>query len=170
MALAIKKVLISDAVDASCVKILENHGVQVTLKSDHTKPELLEAIKSLKVIGRAGTGVDNIDCDAATRQGILVINAPGGNTLSAAELTCAMIITLSREIPAATMSLKGGKWDRKTFMGNELYGKTLAIIGLGRIGKEVALRMQSFGMKTIGFDPIVPKEVAREFGVEKPKS
>lgn len=188
MALAIKKVLISDAVDASCVKILENHGVQVTLKTDHTKPELLEAIQgydglivrsatkvtsdvikaaqSLKVIGRAGTGVDNIDCDAATRQGILVINAPGGNTLSAAELTCAMIITLSREIPAATMSLKGGKWDRKTFMGNELYGKTLAIIGLGRIGKEVALRMQSFGMKTIGFDPIVPKEVSREFGVE----
>lgn len=188
MALAIKKVLISDAVDASCVKILENHGVQVTLKTDHSKPELLEAIQgydglivrsatkvtsdvikagqSLKVIGRAGTGVDNIDCDAATRQGILVINAPGGNTLSAAELTCAMIITLSREIPAATMSLKGGKWDRKTFMGNELYGKTLAIIGLGRIGKEVALRMQSFGMKTIGFDPIVPKEASREFGVE----
>ncbi|EEC01200.1 D-3-phosphoglycerate dehydrogenase, putative, partial [Ixodes scapularis] len=188
MALAIKKVLISDAVDASCVKILENNGVQVTLKTDFTKPELLQAIEgydalivrsatkvtsdvikagqALKVIGRAGTGVDNIDCDAATRQGILVINAPGGNTLSAAELTCAMIVTLSREIPAATMSLKAGKWDRKTFMGNELYGKTLAIVGLGRIGKEVALRMQSFGMKTIGFDPIVPKEVSREFGVE----
>lgn len=188
MALAIKKVLISDSVDASAVKILESHGVQVTLKTDYTKPELLQAIQgydglivrsatkvtsdvikagqSLKVIGRAGTGVDNIDCDAATRQGILVINAPGGNTLSAAELTCAMIVTLSREIPAATMSLKGGKWDRKVFMGNELYGKTLAIIGLGRIGKEVATRMQSFGMKTIGFDPIVPKEVSREFGVE----
>ncbi|KAK8780954.1 hypothetical protein V5799_017704 [Amblyomma americanum] len=233
----IKHSFANDSVDASCVKILENHGVQVTLKTDHTKPELLEAIKrqvwirgysvfllgkvyaaprhvvderyseaacqfsavgavnilrrpafgydglivrsatkvtsdvikagqSLKVIGRAGTGVDNIDCDAATRQGILVINAPGGNTLSAAELTCAMIITLSREIPAATISLKGGKWDRKTFMGNELYGKTLAILGLGRIGKEVATRMQSFGMKTIGFDPIVPKEVSREFGVE----
>uniref|UniRef100_A0A147BVF8 D-3-phosphoglycerate dehydrogenase n=1 Tax=Ixodes ricinus TaxID=34613 RepID=A0A147BVF8_IXORI len=188
MALTIKKVLISDAVDASCVKILENNGVQVTLKTDFTKPELLQAIEgydglivrsatkvtsdvikagqALKVIGRAGTGVDNIDCDAATRQGILVINAPGGNTLSAAELTCAMIVTLSREIPAATMSLKAGKWDRKTFMGNELYGKTLAIVCLGRIGKEVALRMQSFGMKTIGFDPIVPKEVSREFGVE----
>lgn len=188
MSLSIKKVLISDAVDASCVKILEDAGVQVTLKTDFTKPELLQAIKdydalivrsatkvtaeviqagaSLKVIGRAGTGVDNIDCDAATRQGVLVINAPGGNTLSAAELTCAMIITLSREIPAATASLKSGKWDRKTFMGEELFGKTLAIVGLGRIGREVAVRMQSFGMKTIGFDPLVPAEASREFGVE----
>uniref|UniRef100_A0A090XF78 Putative d-3-phosphoglycerate dehydrogenase n=1 Tax=Ixodes ricinus TaxID=34613 RepID=A0A090XF78_IXORI len=189
MALTIKKVLISDAVDASCVKILENNGVQVTLKTDFTKPELLQAIEgydalivrsatkvtsdvikagqALKVIGRAGTGVDNIDCDAATRQGILVINAPGGNTLSAAELTCAMIVTLSREIPAATMSLKAGKWDRKTFMGNELYGKTLATRG-PRKNRQGGCpsAMQSFGMKTIGFDPIVPKEVSREFGVE----
>ncbi|XP_064456721.1 D-3-phosphoglycerate dehydrogenase-like [Ornithodoros turicata] len=188
MALSIKKVLISDAVDASCVEILENNGIQVTLKTDFTKAQLLKEIENydalivrsatkvtsdvieagqkLKVIGRAGTGVDNIDCNAATRQGVLVINAPGGNTVSAAELTCAMVITLSREIPAATSSLKAGKWDRKMFMGNELYGKTLAIVGLGRIGKEVATRMQSFGMKTIGFDPIVPAEVSQEFGVE----
>lgn len=144
----------------------QDYDALIVRSATKVTSDVIKAGQALKVIGRAGTGVDNIDCDAATRQGVLVINAPGGNTLSAAELTCAMIVTLSREIPAATMSLKSGKWDRKTFMGNELYGKTLAIVGLGRIGKEVALRMQSFGMKTIGFDPIVPKEVSREFGVE----
>ncbi|KAH3714868.1 hypothetical protein DPMN_057570 [Dreissena polymorpha] len=94
------------------------------------------------------------------------MNTPGGNTLSAAEHTCALICCLSRDIPNAVATMRAGKWDRKNFMGSELYGKTLGIIGLGRIGKEVALRMQSFGMTTIGYDPIIPGTVSAEFGVE----
>ncbi|GFS43055.1 d-3-phosphoglycerate dehydrogenase, partial [Trichonephila inaurata madagascariensis] len=128
--------------------------------------DIITAGKHLKVIGRAGVGVDNISCETATSQGVLVINAPGGNTLSAAELTCVMICSLSRNIYEAAASLKEGKWDRKKFMANELDGKTLAIIGLGRIGREVAHRMQSFGMKTIGFDPLVPAAESIKFGVE----
>ncbi|XP_054717850.1 D-3-phosphoglycerate dehydrogenase-like [Uloborus diversus] len=188
MALNIQTVLISESVDPSCAKILSENGVKVTTKvglsSEELKNEIqhydglvvrsatkvtadiLAAGKQLKIVGRAGVGVDNIDCDAATKHGVLVINAPGGNTLSAAELTCAMIVSLSRNIVEASASLKSGKWDRKKFMANELLGKTLAIIGLGRIGREVAHRMQSFGMKTIGFDPLVPAEESIKFGVE----
>jgi D-3-phosphoglycerate dehydrogenase len=187
MSLGIKTVLISEPVDPGCARILTENGVQVTTKVGLSKDELIEEIKNydglvvrsatkvtadiiaagkeLKIIGRAGVGVDNIDCDAATKHGVLVINAPGGNTLSAAELTCAMVVSLSRNIPEACASLKSGKWDRKSFMANELLGKTLAIIGLGRIGREVALRMQAFGMVTIGFDPLVPAEESIKFGV-----
>jgi D-3-phosphoglycerate dehydrogenase len=93
-------------------------------------------------------------------------SAPGGNTISAAELTCTMILSLSRHLTQACASLKSGVWDRKSFSGNELLGKTLAIVGLGRIGREVATRMQAFGMKTIGFDPLVPADVSKTFGVE----
>ena len=120
---------------------------------------------NLKFIGRAGVGVDNIDVDAATSKGVIVVNSPGGNTLAAAELTCGMIVAISRHIAPASAKLKSGIWDRKSYMGTELYGKTLGIVGLGRIGKEVAIRMQSFGMKTIGFDPIVSKEDAAKFNV-----
>lgn len=188
MSFPIKTVLISESVDPTCAKILEDNGIKVTTKVGLTKDqliaelknydglvvrsatkvtaEIIESTEQLKVIGRAGTGVDNIDCNAATRNGVLVINAPGGNTLSAAELTCAMIITLSRHLPQACISLKNGKWDRKTFMGQELLNKTLAIIGLGRIGREVAHRMQAFGMKTVGYDPLVPPEESIKFGVK----
>nr|WBW70087.1 venom protein [Lampona murina] len=188
MALSIKTVLISEPVDPGCARILSENGVEVTTKVGLSKDELIEEIKNydglvvrsatkvtadiisagkeLKIIGRAGVGVDNIDCDAATKHGVLVINAPGGNTLSAAELTCGMIVSLSRNIPLACATLKSGKWDRKSFMANELLGKTLAIVGLGRIGREVAARMQAFGMKTIGFDPLVPAEESIKFGVE----
>lgn len=188
MSFAIKEVLITESVDPSCAGILQENGINVTSKPGLKKAELIEEIKkydglivrsatkvtadlidaadNLKVIGRAGTGVDNIDCDAATRRGILVLNAPGGNALSAAELTCAMIVSLSRNIPEACASLKSGAWDRKKFMGNELFGKTLGIVGLGRIGREVATRMQSFGMRTIGFDPLVPADVSITFGVQ----
>ncbi|XP_018497252.1 D-3-phosphoglycerate dehydrogenase [Galendromus occidentalis] len=184
----IQRVLISDSCDPRCAEILTKAGCKVTVKTDHTPQELVENIKNfdalvvrsatkvtaavinaapdLKVIGRAGTGVDNIDCETATKNGVLVINAPGGNTLSAAEMTCALIVSLSRDIAAACASLKAGRWDRKNFMSNELNGKTIGIVGLGRIGREVATRMQSFGMRTIGFDPIIPAEAAAEFGVE----
>ncbi|KAK1334670.1 LOW QUALITY PROTEIN: hypothetical protein QTO34_005678 [Cnephaeus nilssonii] len=109
--------------------------------------------------------VYNMDLEAAMRKGILVMNTPNGNSLSAAELTCGMIMCLARQIPQATASMKDVKWDRNKFMGTELNGKTLGILGLGRIGREVAVRMQSFGMKTVGYDPIISP--AASFGVQQ---
>ena len=120
----------------------------------------------LKLVARAGTGVDNIDVPRATENGVLVMNAVGSNTISAAELTCAMIMNLARRLPQANMSMKEGKWERSKFQGIELFGKTLAIIGLGRIGKEVSIRMKSFGMNVIGYDPIINAQQASEMGVE----
>jgi D-3-phosphoglycerate dehydrogenase len=187
MSLNIKKVLISDACDPKAAELLTANGIAVDVRTNLTKSELLEAIreydalivrsstqvtadvinagKQLKVIGRAGVGVDNIDVPAATAKGVLVINAPGGNTLAAAELTCGMIMALSRHIAQACASMKSGVWDKKSFMGQELCEKTLAIVGLGRIGQQVAIRMNSFGMKVIAFDPIVPEEVANKIDV-----
>ncbi|XP_033899495.2 D-3-phosphoglycerate dehydrogenase-like isoform X1 [Acipenser ruthenus] len=190
MALAtVRRILISDTVDPCCKQILQENGIDVTEKQNLSKDELIAEVKgyeglivrsatkvtadvidaaeNLKIIGRAGTGVDNVDVEAATKKGIIVMNTPSGNTTSAAELTCGMIVSLSRQIPQAVMSMKAGNWDRKKFMGAELYGKTLGIVGLGRIGKEVAIRMQSFGMKTVGYDPIIPPEVTATFGVEQ---
>uniref|UniRef100_A0A8I3N170 D-3-phosphoglycerate dehydrogenase n=1 Tax=Canis lupus familiaris TaxID=9615 RepID=A0A8I3N170_CANLF len=129
--------------------------------------DVINAAEKLQVVGRAGTGVDNVDLEAATRKGILVMNTPNGNSLSAAELTCGMIMCLARHIPQATASMKDGKWERKKFMGTELNGKILGILGLGRIGREVATRMQSFGMKTVGYDPIIAPEVSASFGVQQ---
>lgn len=119
------------------------------------------------MVGSAGTGMDNVDLEAATRKGVLVMNTPDGNSLSAAELTCGMIMCLARQIPQTTASMKDGKWDRKKFMGTELHGKTLGILGLGRIGREVATRMQSFGMKTVGYDPTISPKVITSFGVQQ---
>uniref|UniRef100_A0A4W6FLA4 D-3-phosphoglycerate dehydrogenase n=1 Tax=Lates calcarifer TaxID=8187 RepID=A0A4W6FLA4_LATCA len=187
--ISIKTVLVSESVDPRCRAILEENGIRVTEKQNMKKDELIAEIKdydglvvrsatkvtadvinaadNLKIIGRAGTGVDNVDVDAATKKGIIVMNTPSGNTISAAELTCALLMSLSRNVPQAAMSMKQGNWDRKKFMGAELYGKVLGIVGLGRIGKEVASRMQSFGMKTIGYDPITPPEVSASWGVEQ---
>uniref|UniRef100_A0A3P9N6V7 Phosphoglycerate dehydrogenase n=1 Tax=Poecilia reticulata TaxID=8081 RepID=A0A3P9N6V7_POERE len=187
--ICIKTVLISESVDPRCRAILEENGIRVTEKQNMKKEELIAEIKdydglvvrsatkvtadvinaadNLKIIGRAGTGVDNVDVDAATKKGIIVMNTPSGNTISAAELTCALLMSLSRNVPQATMSMKQGNWDRKKFMGAELYGKVLGIVGLGRIGKEVATRMQAFGMRTIGYDPITPPEVSASWGVEQ---
>uniref|UniRef100_A0A8C4P099 phosphoglycerate dehydrogenase n=1 Tax=Dicentrarchus labrax TaxID=13489 RepID=A0A8C4P099_DICLA len=187
--ISIKSVLISESVDPRCRAILEENGIRVTEKQNMKKDELIAEIKdydglvvrsatkvtadiinaadNLKIIGRAGTGVDNVDVDAATKKGIIVMNTPSGNTISAAELTCALLMSLSRNVPQAAMSMKQGNWDRKKFMGAELFGKVLGIVGLGRIGKEVASRMQSFGMRTIGYDPITPPEVSASWGVEQ---
>lgn len=189
MTLNIQQVLISDPVDPICSQILQDYGMNVTYARQWTKERLLQEIQNyevlivrsetkvtddvlaaapkLRLVGRAGTGLDNVDISAATRRGVLVMNTPGGNTISAAEHTCAMIAALSRHIPQACAALKNGTWDRKTYMGNELHGKTLAILGLGRIGREVAIRMQAFGMKTIGYDPVIEKQAAAEFGVDK---
>lgn len=131
-----------------------------------TSEILTNGSTSLKLVARAGTGVDNIDVPKATDCGILVMNAVGSNTISAAELTCAMIMNLARRVPQANQSMREGKWERSKFMGCELFGKTLAILGLGRIGREVSTRMKSFGMRTIGYDPLVTREQATTMGIE----
>ncbi|XP_018092235.1 D-3-phosphoglycerate dehydrogenase isoform X2 [Xenopus laevis] len=186
----IRRVLISDSLAPACAQILRNHrGIEVTESPGLTHQQLLSLIQDydglivrsatkvtaevltagsrLKLVGRAGTGVDNVDVECATKNGIIVMNTPTGNSISAAELTCGLILSLSRQIPQAAESMRAGKWDRKKFMGSELYGKTLGILGLGRIGKEVAIRMQSFQMQTIGYDPIIPPEVTSQFGVQQ---
>jgi D-3-phosphoglycerate dehydrogenase len=126
---------------------------------------LLEHAPKLRVIGRAGVGVDNIDADAATRRGIVVMNTPGANAVAVAELTLGLMIALARKIPAATNSMHAGKWEKKNLQGSELRGKTLGILGLGRIGLEVAKRARGFGLELIGSDPFVSAAVAREAGI-----
>ncbi|KAE8746369.1 hypothetical protein FOCC_FOCC006863 [Frankliniella occidentalis] len=189
MAIPLRSVLVSDEVDPLCVELLQKNGIPVTCKYKMPKEELLKEIPkhdglvvrsdtkvtaeviaaatNLRVVGRAGTGVDNIDLEAATARGIIVLNTPGGNSISACELTCALIADLARNVSVACHSLKAGRWDRKLYSGSELQGKTLAVLGLGRIGREVAHRMQAYGMKTVGFDPIVTREDAAAFNVEK---
>ncbi|MDX9924568.1 MAG: hydroxyacid dehydrogenase, partial [Ignavibacteriaceae bacterium] len=119
-----------------------------------------------ELIGRAGTGVDNIDVVAAANKNIIVMNTPGCNTISAAEHTMSLLLSMCRQIPQANSSLKNGKWDRKSFNGIELFGKTFGIIGLGKIGSEVAIRAKSFGMNLVGFDPLVSQEIASELGIK----
>jgi len=189
----IKKVLISDACDSACATLLEKNGIEVQSKYKLPTDALIAELKTgcydglvvrsdtkvtkevieagakygLKVIGRAGTGVDNIDLVSATDSGVLVLNAPGGNSTSACELTCSLILSLARNVPQGCQSLKEGRWDRKLYMGTEIKNKTIGILGLGRIGREVAFRMQAFGMKIVAYDPFVNKQAASaKFGVE----
>ena len=128
--------------------------------------KIIEAAPKLKVVGRAGVGVDNVDVEAATAGGIVVMNTPEGNTISTAELTFSMLMSLARKIPQAHMSLKAGEWNRKAFQGVELYNKTLGIIGLGRIGTEVARRAQAFGMRVLAFDPYLAAARAKALQIE----
>ena len=128
--------------------------------------ELMDAGARLRVIGRAGVGVDNIDVGAATARGIVVMNAPDGNTITTAEHTMALLVALARRVPQACASLKAGRWEKKKFVGVELQGKTLGVVGLGRIGRVVANRAQGFGMSVVAFDPFVSPDAAREAGME----
>ena len=128
--------------------------------------ELLDEANSLRVIGRAGVGVDNIDVPAATIRGVVVMNAPDGNTITTAEHTIAMLIALARSIPQASSSLKSGRWDRKKFIGVELQGKTLGIVGLGRIGRVVASRARALGMLIVAYDPFIATDQARDLEIE----
>ncbi len=183
------RVLITDSLSKAGLKILEQmDGIEPVVKSGLTPQQVREELKScdgiiirsgttltaeildgqerLKVIARAGVGVDNINLDAATRAGILVMNTPAGNTISTAEHTFAMMLALSRNIGPAHASMKSGKWDRKSFQGTQLAGKTLAVIGLGRIGLSVAVRANAFEMKVLGYDPFLSEEKAAEFGIE----
>jgi D-3-phosphoglycerate dehydrogenase / 2-oxoglutarate reductase len=126
---------------------------------------LMEKAPKLRVIGRAGVGVDNIDAEAATRRGIVVMNTPGANAVAVAELTIGLMLALARKVPAATATMHAGKWEKKSLQGSELRGKTLGILGLGRIGLEVARRARGFGLEIIGSDPFVSAAVARENGI-----
>ncbi|MBM4237851.1 MAG: phosphoglycerate dehydrogenase, partial [Euryarchaeota archaeon] len=144
--------------------IPEYDGIIIRSGTKITK-EVIEAGKRLKVIGRAGVGVDNVDVDQATIKGILVMNTPSANIISAAEHTMAMILTLARNIVWADGSLKAGKWERTKFTGIELSGKTLCIVGIGRVGAEVAKRAKSFQMRLIGYDPFISPETAVKVGV-----
>lgn len=127
--------------------------------------EVIQASKRLKLVGRAGVGVDNIDLQAATEAGVLVVNSPEGNTASAAEHAVALLFALSRQIPAADASMKQGKWERGKFLGTELFNKTLGVVGLGKVGSRVAQAAQSVGMKVIGYDPMISAERAQQLNV-----
>jgi D-3-phosphoglycerate dehydrogenase len=183
------RILVSDPLSEEGLQILkDNKEFQVDVKTE-LKPEVLKEIikdynalivrsatkvtkdiinqaANLKVIGRAGVGLDNVDLEAATQKGIIVMNTPAGNTISTAEHTLSMILALSRNIPQANVSTKKGEWKRSKFMGVELYGKTLGVVGLGRIGTEVAKRALSFGMKVLAYDPFLSREVAESLGIE----
>lgn len=128
--------------------------------------EMMDQAPNLKAIGRAGVGVDNIDLDAASERGIAVFNAPGGNTIAAAELTMALMLSLVRRVTEADRSMRKGKWDRSKFKGVELKGRTLGLIGAGRIGSEVAIRAKAFGMDVIVYDPYVDLDHAHELGLK----
>lgn len=181
------RILITDAVDQKCKTILESAGFEVTFEvgmpfekiksiissynalivrsETQVNKELISLMDNMTVIGRAGTGVDNIDVDSATRKGIIVMNTPGGNTISTAEHTMALMLGMCRNLAPANQSMREGRWERKKFKGTELEGKTLGIIGLGKVGREVALRSKAFGMNVIGYDPVISKESAERLGV-----
>jgi len=145
--------------------IIGNYDAIITRSGTTITEDLLENPGRLKIIGRAGVGVDNIDIEAASKKGIIVMNAPTGNTLAATELTMGIMLAAARKIPLANDSLKSGRWDRKRFMGIELHNKVLGIVGLGRIGSNVAIRAKSFGMKVIAYDPYIKKSKADALGV-----
>jgi D-3-phosphoglycerate dehydrogenase len=142
-------------------KVAPYHGILVRSGSQVTA-DVIEAARNLRVIGRAGVGVDNVDLKAATRRGVLVMNSPGGNSVSTAELAVALMLGLSRNLAPADASMKAGKWDRKAFAGVELCGKRLGVIGLGRVGREVAARCRAFGMEVQAFDPFVSPALAEQ--------
>lgn len=143
----------------------EYDGLVVRSRTKATA-DLIQRGQKLKVIGRAGAGVDNIDTEEATRRGIIVMNTPGGNTIAATEHTIALMLAALRNIPLANASMRGGKWDRKAYLGNELFEKTVGVVGLGKIGREVAKRLAAFGVRLIGYDPILTQEVANRLKIE----
>lgn len=179
------KVLVSDPVDETGIKIL-SQVAQVDVNTGLSEDELtaiipqydglmirsgtkvtqkvIEAAENLKIIGRAGVGVDNVDVAAATRRGIIVVNSPEGNTVAAAEHALAMMLSLSRHIPDANQSVKANKWDRKSYIGSEVYKKTLGVVGLGKIGSHVAKVCKAMGMKILAYDPFISQERANQLG------
>jgi D-3-phosphoglycerate dehydrogenase len=181
-------ILVSDSLSPKGVEVLERAGFSVAVKTKLSKEELLQDIANyealivrsatkvtkevieaggrLRIVGRAGTGLDNVDTEAATRRGIVVMNTPGGNTITTAEHTMSMIAAMSRKISQATKSMKDGKWEKSKFMGSELYNKTLGLVGLGQIGSYVAKLAQGWSMNVIGYDPYLAVDRATQMGIE----
>ena len=155
--------------DELCSVIGEYSGLMVRSQTKVTA-KVIEAAKNLKIIGRAGVGVDNIDLEAATKRGIIVVNSPDGNTNAAAEHTVALMLAMSRNIAKAAESTKQGKWERSKFTGHEVFGKTLGIIGFGKIGHHVAEAAKALGMKIVVSDPYTTKEVVEKFGAKYAES
>ncbi len=182
------KIVVADDLPGSALDLLRREGWEVDARSGRSHhdlardvatadalvvrsatkvtADLMSAAPHLRAIARAGTGVDNVDVDAASRRGIVVMNAPGANSISVAELTMALVLALARKIPAADASMKHGTWDRKSFIGEEVRGKTLGLAGLGRIGQEVARRARAFDMEVIAHDPFISAQVARDLRIE----
>ncbi|MGZ4127295.1 MAG: phosphoglycerate dehydrogenase [Actinomycetota bacterium] len=182
------KVLVAEKIAEAGIARLRSDGFDVDVRTDLSREQLLDVIgeydalivrsatkadaelleraHTLKVVGRAGIGVDNVDLETATRRGVLVVNAPQSNVLSAAEHTIALLLAQARNIPAANATLKAGRWDRSKYEGVELHEKTLAILGLGRVGTLVAQRALAFGMRLVAWDPFVSKQRAAQMGVE----
>jgi D-3-phosphoglycerate dehydrogenase len=152
--------------EAELLPLVKDVVAMVVRSETKVTRKVIEAAPKLRVVGRAGVGVDNVDVEAATQHGVVVMNTPGGNTISTAELSFAMILSLARKVPQACASMAAGKWDRKQFQGSELAGKTLGVLGMGRIGSEVARRALAFKMKVLGYDPFLTEARAQELGVE----
>jgi D-3-phosphoglycerate dehydrogenase len=147
------------------LQIIGDYDAVITRSGTPLTSAVFEAGRRLKVAGRAGVGLDNIDVDTATRRGVLVMNTPEANTLAATELTMALMLASCRNLPRANASIKRGEWTRSKFIGVQLNGKTLGVIGLGRIGSRVAIRCQAFGMKVVAYDPYIAEEVAERIHV-----
>lgn len=152
---------------AELEEVIENYDALIVRSVPLVTEEVLRRGKRLKVVGRAGNGVDNIDVEAATRHGVVVVNTPDSNSVSACEQTIALMLASARNLPRAHNVVKAGGWGRNEFMGNELYGKTVGIVGLGRIGSLVATRLKAFGMRVIAYDPYIPLERFKRFGAER---
>ena len=184
----VMKIIVADDLPVTALDILRAEGWEVDARTGRTSTQLIQdladadaivvrsatkvtadliaAAARMRAIARAGTGVDNVDVNAASARGIVVMNAPGANSISVAELTMALMLALARKIPAADASMKQGKWDKKSFLGEELRGKTLGLAGLGRIGQEVARRARAFEMSIIAHDPFISAQIARDLRIE----
>ncbi len=184
----IVNIVVADDLPASALELLSREGWNVDARSGRAPDQLaadlanadaivvrsatkvtaalIEAAPRLRAIARAGTGVDNVDVNAASARGIVVMNAPGASSISVAELTMGLMLSLARHLPAADAAMKQGKWEKKRFQGGELRGKTLGLAGLGRIGQEVARRAQAFDMRVVAYDPFLAPRVAADLGVE----
>ena len=148
------------------MKIIPDFSAIVVRSQTKVTSAILNAAAKLRVVGRAGVGVDNVDVETATRRGVIVMNAPGGNTVSTAEHAFSLLLSVARKIPAADSMVRSGKWDRKNLEGVELYNKTLGIIGMGRIGSELSRRAIAFGMRVVAYDPYLSAARARTLQVE----